>query len=255
MELREPVVLRRKDEAYTSVGVPSSDAAFLSSVVEGGTGGHMPAGGDLARGAALTTKAAASATAESGGLLNRLREAGQDLAQWRPDPHAMGSGFLPLTRKAPSAPKVAEAAVSGAPVKNVFDANSYAHLSSAELKSLYPKDLVYANTHPLVQTGPKSAGLLGEEGQFLLNTSIPVKGGLYVNFTRNGELVRFVGKTNILVNGETLEICHGFKVGLKELKERNLHDIQKVLEAKGLMNGKGNFIREKVNEHIKGIFE
>ena len=42
-------------------------------------------------------------TAESGGLLNRLRAAGQEFGQWRPDPHAMGSGFLPLTRKAPHA--------------------------------------------------------------------------------------------------------------------------------------------------------
>lgn len=53
-------------EAYTSMGVPSTDAAFLSSVVEGATGSHMPAGGDLARGAFLTAEAAA--TAESGGL-------------------------------------------------------------------------------------------------------------------------------------------------------------------------------------------
>jgi hypothetical protein len=54
-------------EAYASMGVPSTDAAFLSSVVDGATGGHMSAGGYLARGAALTTQAAA-ATAESGGL-------------------------------------------------------------------------------------------------------------------------------------------------------------------------------------------
>ncbi|QOL19461.1 hypothetical protein [Candidatus Bodocaedibacter vickermanii] len=96
-------------------------------------GSHMPTGGLFARGVPLTT--AAAATAESGGLLNRLRAAGQEFGQWRPDPHAMGSGFLPFTRKAPpaigtpleiatagearaaaSVAPVAEAASSAAPV-------------------------------------------------------------------------------------------------------------------------------------------
>ncbi len=104
-----------------------SDVAMAHLVgfcVDLAVGSHMPAGGLIARGAALTTKAA---TAESGGVLNRLREAGKDLAQWRPDPHAMGSGFVPLTRKAPAAATtaletatgkttVAEAGVSEAPL-------------------------------------------------------------------------------------------------------------------------------------------
>jgi hypothetical protein len=63
-----------------------------------------------------------------------IKAAGRELGQWRPDPHAMGSGFVPLTRKAPvpagatpleiatadaaaSASTVVEAGVSGAPVK------------------------------------------------------------------------------------------------------------------------------------------
>jgi hypothetical protein len=68
-------------------------------------GSHMTAGGELAK-AALTAEAAAAASAvssEGGGLLGRLRAAGQELGQWRVDRNAMGSGFLPLTRKAPPA--------------------------------------------------------------------------------------------------------------------------------------------------------
>ena len=49
-------------------------------------GSHMPAGGELAKGVALTVPA--TTTGESGGLLNRLKEAGREAAQWRPDPHA-----------------------------------------------------------------------------------------------------------------------------------------------------------------------
>jgi hypothetical protein len=105
----------------------SEDAArFGSAVVGGAVSAHMPVGGLIARSAALTTGGAAAATAESGGLLSRLREAGRDLSQWRPDPRAMGSGGLPFTRKAPApvasaardaaAAPVVESGVSGAPV-------------------------------------------------------------------------------------------------------------------------------------------
>ncbi len=115
----------------------------------------MPAGGAVAQGIATTTRNAT----EGRGLLSRLKDAASEAAQWRPDRNAMGSGFVPLTKKTPKA-DVPAATTEGATAATTTVSEAPTAVHGNSLQSKKP-------THIYKVTKDGEVHKIGESGQGL----------------------------------------------------------------------------------------
>jgi hypothetical protein len=142
-------------EAYVQLGVPSGDAAVLSAAVEIAVSGHMPVGGEVAKGIAVS-RAATAVEAEGSGLLSQLRE----LGQYRVDPLAMGSGIPRLVKRGTVAERVAaiegRVAVGDATLKAPYHPRTV----RTDLEATYGAESLEAATVPA--SGAKNVRLAGQ---------------------------------------------------------------------------------------------